>query len=298
MAVALGGALGGVVINADALQLYRELAVLTARPTLPDIADVPHRLFGVLGCAEAASAARWAALARAEARAAWASGRLPILAGGTGLYIAVFLDGLAPVPDVPADVRAVVRERLGRLGARALHAELARRDPAGAAALRPSDSQRVARATEVLEATGRPLSWWRARPRDGGHRGRSLELVLEPPRDRLYAACDRRFGRMLAHGAIDEAAAVMGLGLGGDRPCLKALGLGELGLYLRGRISLAEAGRRARQATRNYAKRQATWFRHQLNDAVRLAEPRPADTLRRARELAARFAVDRPRSCE
>ncbi|MGH6720020.1 MAG: hypothetical protein ACREER_11940, partial [Alphaproteobacteria bacterium] len=138
------------------------------------------------------------------------------------------------------------------------------------ARIAPADGQRIARALEVLEATNRPLAGWQARPKAAGHRGRRLVLVLDPPRPWLYARCDRRFGRMLGRGALDEAAAVLGLGLAPDRPALKALGLRELGAYWEGRRSLAEAARLARRATRQYAKRQATWFRHQVPEALRL----------------------------
>ncbi len=222
--------------------------------------------------ADAGGAWRWLELARAETRRAWAAGRLPILVGGTGLYLAAFVNGLAPVPEVSAEVRAAVRRRLALIGAGALHAELARRDPAGAARLAPADGQRIARALEVIEATNRPLAWWQARPRAGAHRGRRLVLVLDPPRPWLHARCDRRFGRMLGRGALDEAAAVLGLGLAPDRPALKALGLRELGAYWDGRLSLTEAARQARAATRQYAKRQTTWFRHQMPEAVRLGD--------------------------
>jgi tRNA dimethylallyltransferase len=260
--------------------------------------DVPHRLYGVVGCKDVASAATWAKAARVEARAVWASGRMPILVGGTGLYLRTFLDGLAPVPDIPPAVRRAVRERLADFGPAKLHAELARRDPATAATLRPSDPQRIARAFEVTEATGKGLLWWQGRPARGRHPGPVLSLVLDPPREHLYAACDRRFGRMLGRGAVDEAAAVLGLGLPPDRPCLKALGLAELDAYLRGEATLAEASARARRATRRYAKRQVTWFRHQMPGAERLREPRLSARIACARGLAGRFAVDHPVTSE
>jgi tRNA dimethylallyltransferase len=283
----------GVVVNADSQQLYRELAILTARPDRAALTAAPHALFGVLGCVETASAAWWAHASRAAAREAWAAGRLPFLVGGTGLYIEAFLAGLAPVPEIPATVRDDVRARLARQGVAALHAELARRDPAGAARLRPTDRQRVGRALEVIEATGRPLTWWQGLARVGAHQGPVLALVLDPPRPVLYARCDRRWNAMLARGALDEAAAVGGLGLAPDSPAWKTLGLRELVNHLAGRYPLAEASRRARQATRNYAKRQVTWFRHRLPASHRIGDARPGDGLAGVDRLVNAFAVDR-----
>jgi tRNA dimethylallyltransferase len=182
-----------------------------------------------------------------------------------------------------------VRERLDRVGSEGSWHELARRDPALAASLKPGDRQRVVRALEVAEATGRPLSHWRALPREGAWPGRVLTLVLDPPRDRLYRRCDRRFGTMLAHGALDEAAAVQGLGLAPELPALKTVGLRDLMAHLRGEIPLAVATARARQATRNYAKRQTTWFRHQLPGAIRLTATSAARLDSQARTAVGRF---------
>ncbi len=253
-----------MVINADSMQVYRELAILTARPRLPTIAELPHRLYGILPADDPCSAARWCGLARAEIAAAATVGRLPIVVGGTGLYLKALIEGLSPVPDIPADVRAEVRIRLARLGPDAAWRALRRRDPVTAGHLRPGDSQRVQRAYEVFRATGRSLSEWRTEPRAGGYRGPLLSLLLLPPRPRLYANCDRRFGRMLSGGALDEAAAVLGLDLDPALPAMKAVGLRELMACLRGGTTLPAAAAAARQATRNYAKRQTTWFRHQM----------------------------------
>lgn len=219
-------------------------------------------------------------------------GRLPILVGGTGLYLAAFLDGLAPLPAVPDAVRQAVRDRLGRDGPVALHAELARRDLAGATRLRPQDRQRVARALEVIEAAGRPIGWWQDQPREGGHPGPALPIVLDPPRAALYARCDRRLGAMVARGALDEAAAVAGLNLGPDRPAAKTLGLRELADAAAGRCTLAEAMARARQATRRYAKRQVTWFRHQMPSAHRLRAAGGARLVAEAARLVESFVVE------
>jgi tRNA dimethylallyltransferase len=270
LALAAAEAFAGTVINADSLQVYRELAILTARPDAAAEARVPHRLYGVLPAAERCSAGRWAALAAAAIREAHAAGRLPILVGGTGLYLRALLDGLAPIPPVPEAALAEARARLAALGGAAFHAELARRDPATAAGLRPSDPQRLARAWAVLAATGRPLAAWQAERAEPALALDPLLLLLEPERGTLYRACDARFLRMLEAGALDEARALGALGLDPSLPAMKAVGVRVLLDHLAGRIALADAVAAAQQATRNYAKRQLTWFRHQLPGAERL----------------------------
>jgi len=271
LALAIACEFGGTVINADSLQVYRELPVLTAQPSAATQAAFPHRLYGVLSASERCSAARWAALARAEVDAALAAGRLPVVVGGTGLYLRSLLHGLAPVPEIPAEVRETAKQRLAALGKAGFHAELARRDPRTAARVRPSDPQRMVRAWEVLEATGRSLADWQARqdrlsPNDGP---RFLTLVLMPERAPLYAACDARFRAMVEEGALAEAAALQSLDPG--LPAFKALGLRELIGHIRGECALEAAIAAAQQATRRYAKRQMTWFRHQLPEGRQLA---------------------------
>ncbi|HZH28173.1 MAG TPA: tRNA (adenosine(37)-N6)-dimethylallyltransferase MiaA [Azospirillaceae bacterium] len=265
LALDLAEELGGVVVNADSMQLYGDLRILTARPSEADEARVPHRLYGVLSAQDRSTAITWRDRALAEIAAAHGAGRVPVLVGGTGLYLKALMDGLPAVPAVDEAVRAAVQARLAAEGVQALHAWLARWDPVTAARLAPGDTQRVARAVEVLEGTGRPLSAWLAdaapRPPSGL---RFVVAVLNPPRDRLYATCDRRFLAMLDLGALDEVAALLAKGLAGDLPVMKVIGVRELGDHLQGRASLDDAVRRAQQATRNYAKRQATWFRHQL----------------------------------
>src|SRR5262249_18501082 len=224
---------------------------------------------------ERCNAARWAALARREIAAALAESRLPIVGGGTGLYLRSLRHGLTPIPDIPESVRAAAKTRLAALGKGAFHAELVRRHGGMAARVRPSDSQRMVRAWEVMEATGRSLADWQARqdgpsPNDGS---RYLTLVLMPERARLYAACDARFRAMVEEGAVAEAAALQCLGPG--LPPFKALGLRELLRHIRGECALEDAILAAQQATRRYAKRQMTWFRHQIPDARQfsLGEP-------------------------
>jgi tRNA dimethylallyltransferase len=258
---------GGTVINADAMQLYRGLAVLTAAPDAAARARVPHRLYGVVDPADPCSAGRWRTMATAEIEAAIAAGRLPVVTGGTGLYLRSLMVGIARIPPVPAGIRAEVRERLARDGAKSLHAELARCDAEGAVRLQPADGQRVARALEVFRATGKPLSAWVRGPPDGGGlpRFRFLVLLLMPPRADLYARINGRFMEMVAAGALDEVRALAARGLDPSLPALKALGVPELMRHLAGEITQDDAVRLGQRATRRYAKRQVTWFRHQIS---------------------------------
>jgi tRNA dimethylallyltransferase len=274
LALAIARRLGGTVINADSLQVYRELPILTAQPSQDTQAEVPHRLYGFLPAMERCSAARWAALARAEIAAAHAHGRLPIVVGGTGLYLRALRHGLVPLPEIPAAVREGAKQRLAEVGKAAFHAELARRDPSMAARIRPSDPQRMVRAWEVLEATGRSLADWQAadNPRVPDD-PRFLTLVLMPERAPLYDACEVRFRAMVEGGALEEAAALRDLDPG--LPALKALGLRELIAHLRGETSLETAIAAAQQATRRYAKRQMTWFRHQVPEGRQVAPVDP-----------------------
>src|SRR5262245_541243 len=262
LALALARELGGVVINADSMQVYRELCVLTARPTPADEAAAPHRLYGVLPAAERCSAGRWRSLALAEIDAARAAGRRPILVGGTGLYLRALAEGLAAVPPVPAEIRDAARARREAIGAAAFHAELARRDPASGARLAPGDTQRVLRAWEVVEATGRPLaSFAAARPDDVG----ALRTILVmPPQPALDEAIARRCAAMLDAGALDEVRALLALELDPLLPAMKAVGVRELAALARGETDRPRAIETFRIATRQYAKRQRTWFRHQL----------------------------------
>ncbi|HYD32464.1 MAG TPA: tRNA (adenosine(37)-N6)-dimethylallyltransferase MiaA [Azospirillaceae bacterium] len=263
LALDVAEAFGGVVINADSMQIYREMRVLTARPTSEDEARVPHRLYGALPVTERCSAARWRDLALAEIRTAAGQGRLPVVVGGTGLYLRALMEGLADIPSVPEAVRDVARERHRALGGEAFRAELVARDPA-AARLFAGDTQRLVRAWEVLEATGRPLSAWQEQSGNAPEGLRFLVFVLDPPREALYAACNGRFLTMMEAGAPEEVQAMEAIGLAPDLPAAKALGLPELRACLRGELTRGDAVRLAQQATRRYAKRQGTWFRHQV----------------------------------
>lgn len=270
LAQAVAREFGGVIVNADSMQVYRELRLLTARPTAAAEAVLPHRLFGVLPGSEACSAARWRALALTAIVEADTMGRLPILVGGTGLYLRALIEGLAPAPAVPAGVRGRLRALHAEVGAEGLHRRLQARDPAMAARLRPSDPQRLIRALEVVESSGRSLAdWQEAGPSrseaEGGPLARPVAtIVLEPPRAALYARCDRRFEAMLAEGALAEVERLLAMGLDPELPAMKAIGVPELARHIRGETTLEAATADAQMATRRYAKRQITWFRHQL----------------------------------
>ena len=260
LALDLAAKLGGVIINADASQLYDALRVVTARPTAADEALLPHRLYGVLAGADVCSAARWAELAKAEIAAARNDGRHPIVVGGTGLYLAALVHGLAPVPDIDAAVRAAVRA----LPTDAARAALLQEDPASAARLMPADRQRTLRALEVVRSSGRTLGDWQQQ-REGGIGEAAVQaLVVERPRADLHARAESRLAAMLAAGALDEVAALLALGLAEDAPVMKALAVPQLTAHLAGVIGLEQAMAQALFATRQYQKRQSTWARGQV----------------------------------
>ncbi len=260
LALALAERLGATVINADAMQTYRELRVITARPTPGDEARAPHALYGVRGVAEPADAAWWREAALAAMAAAREAGSLPILCGGTGLYLAALIRGIADIPPPGEAARAEARRLLAELGPAALHEALAKVDPATAARLRSTDSQRLARAWEVWRATGRGLAAWQAQPATPAPWSFRL-ILLDPPRAELRPAIVARCGAMLAAGALDEVRPL--LGLDPALPALRAHGVPELLAHLAGRMTLAEARAQAEANTQRYTRRQATWFRHQ-----------------------------------
>lgn len=250
-----------VVINADSAQVYRDLRVLSARPTVDEMQGVPHRLFGDWDGAEACSASAWAARAQQEIELAHRTGALPILVGGTGLYIRTLLDGIAPVPAIdPA-----VREQVRALPLAAAYSALQSEDPERAGALNPADSTRVARALEVVRSTGHPMAHWQQQRMGGiGDEIDLHPLVLLPPREVIYQRCDRRFVAMIGNGAVEEVEALLARSLPANMPVMRAIGVGEISGWLGGEWSREEAISRGQQATRNYAKRQYTWFGRQL----------------------------------
>ena len=262
-ALALAEKIGGVVINADSMQVYREAPILTAQPSDADKARVPHLLYGHVGADEVYSVGRWrsdAVTALAEARA---MKRVPIFAGGTGLYFSALTDGLAEIPEIPPEVRDRARGLLDEIGVEELHARLAARDPRTASKLRPSDPQRVLRAYEVFEATGRPLAEWQEAPaRSILKNSHIAAFVLDPPRSELRARIAVRFEEMVERGGLKEAAALAGLDPA--LPAAKLLGLRPLQALAAGQISRSDALEQAITATRQFAKRQMTWFRGRM----------------------------------
>ena len=264
LALDLARRLGGTVINADSMQVYRELRVLTARPTAAEEAMAPHALYGVRPAALPGNAAWW----RGAALDAMAASAVPILCGGTGMYFQVLTTGLAEIPDPGEPARMEARALLVELGPAALHARLTADDPATAARLHPTDGQRIARAWEVWRGTGRGLAAWQATS-SGTVAWQFFAILLDPPRPALRAAIATRFGVMLDHGAIEEARGLADLQLDPALPAMRAHGVPELMSCLRGEITLPEAARRAMLATGQYTKRQATWFRHH-----HMADPR------------------------
>jgi tRNA dimethylallyltransferase len=265
LALAFAQKAGGIIINADSMQVYRDLRIITARPTPNEEAMVPHRLYGHVDAAVNFSAGAWVADAAKVLVEVREQDRLPIFVGGSGLYFKALTRGLSAVPPIPPPIRENVRARLSREGAEALHAELARRDSAIAARLKPRDSTRIARALEVIEATGRSLADWH---REGLPpllpAGAYRALFLEPQRDILYAQIDARFDAMLKAGALEEVKRLAARKLDSLLPAMKAHGVPALIAHVAGRITLDEAAAIGRLDTRHYAKRQFTWFRHQL----------------------------------
>ena len=260
LALALAEATGGVIVNADSAQLYRDLPILSAAPSPADLERAEHRLYGVRDGADPCSAADWAQLARGEIATIHAAGNLPILVGGTGLYLRTLLDGIAPVPPIDPAIRMAVRAA----SVAENFAALTPLDPCAAARLNPGDSTRVARALEVIRSTGRTLAQWQEQI-SGGISGQIAlrPLILLPPRDWLVERCDRRFAAMVDDGALGEVEALLARKLDPDLPVMRAIGVRELGALVRGEVAHEQAIAAGQIATRRYAKRQYTWFANQ-----------------------------------
>ena len=265
MAIEIAEREGGIVVNANSMQVYSLLELLTARPTAADLERVPHELYGHVHPSVAYSTGAWLRdVARLVDEGQLADKR-PIFVGGTGLYFRALVDGLSEMPDIPDAVRERLRLRLKHEGPTELHRLLAGRDPEAAQAIGPSDGQRIVRALEVLEASGRSITAWQAvRGRPIVNAATARFIVVEPPREILRARIEARFQRMVGAGAIEEVKALLTLRLDPSLPAMKAIGVRELGMALEGRISLDEAKRLAVIATGQYAKRQSTWFRNQF----------------------------------
>lgn len=255
----------GVVINADAMQLYREIPILTAQPTVEEQQGVPHRLYGIFSVTEAGSVAMWLEHACQAIDAVCAQGKTPILVGGTGMYLRCLVEGIAAIPEIDADIRQQARHHLEVWGNARFHQELAAIDPQAAAHITPGDSQRMVRAWEVMAQTGRSLYDWQREPTQPYYDpARFRGYVVHPPREWLYARCNARFYAMLEQGAMDEVRQLEPMQLSPELPAMKALGIPELLAHLRGEVTLEEATAKAQQSTRRYAKRQVTWFKNQF----------------------------------
>ena len=264
-ALALAEQIRGTIVNTDSMQVYREARILTARPSDEDMARVPHRLYGYVSVYDHYSTVRYQADALEAITQVRASKRVPIFTGGTGLYFSALTDGLSDIPPVPMDIREKTRARFDEMGADPFFAELIVRDPDSAKRLRASDRQRVLRAAEVLEATGHPITHWQKTKRPAPLDGLTLAcFVISPPRAELHARIDARFESMIKAGAPEEAAALADIDP--DLPAAKILGLRELSAMRSGVLEPAAAIAEAQVATRQYAKRQVTWFRHHMED--------------------------------
>jgi tRNA dimethylallyltransferase len=266
-----GAGRGAWIVNADSMQVYDALRILTARPGAAEAARAPHRLYGHVAAENRYSVGGWLSDVEAVLSAAGAAGALPIVVGGTGLYFKALTEGLAAMPAIDVEVRAHWTARLAGEGPALLHAELARRDERAAAAIHPGDSQRILRAHEVLEATGKSLAaWQQAQPDALLPAAWTLRIVIEPDRDTLHRRIEERFDRMIEAGAVEEVRAVLARNLDPQLPVMKAIGVRELAAVLGNEVPLAEAAAAAKMETRRYAKRQLTWFRNQMRDWQRL----------------------------
>ncbi len=268
LAVKLARRHGGVVINADSMQVYDTLKVLTARPDESEMGGVDHFLYGHVPAGQPYSTGAWLREAEALVARLREEGRLPVFVGGTGLYFKALTGGLSNMPEVPPDIRARLRHRLKAEGAEVLHAELAARDPETAVQLRPEDGQRIVRALEVTEATGNSIrQYQQGRGPVIVDPGRALKIVVQPERALLHRRIENRFEAMLESGAVDEVRALLALGLSPEMPVMKAIGVQQIAAMLRGEMSAARVIETGAATTRQYAKRQMTWFRNQLDES-------------------------------
>jgi tRNA dimethylallyltransferase len=271
LALALARRFGGVVINADSMQVYADLALLTARPGAVECKAAPHRLYGVLHVPQVCSAGEWRRRALVEIDAALSAGHVPIVVGGTGLYLRSLLEGIADIPPIAPEIRAAARAEADRIGTPALHAELALRDPVMAARLRPSDRQRLVRAWEVLAATGRSIAEWQGEG-SAPFPGQAFSLLVDPDAGALGRLIDARLDAMVAAGAIEEVRELLALHPAADHPLMRAVGVPQFAAHLQERLAAPDAVAAAKVATRQYAKRQRTWFRGQFQSNLTITE--------------------------
>jgi len=268
LAIDLARRFNGAVINADSMQLYADLEVITARPQPQDMQDIPHHLFGICDAAHRASVAEWLGLAATAIADVRSAGQLPIIVGGTGMYLQAGLRGIAPVPDVPADLHQHCIDLYRQLGGAKFRDMLAGYDADIAARLVDGDSQRLIRAMGVAMATDRPLSWWQQQPHKGAFMGSVITIAMMPPRPTLYDRINQRFDHMLMHGAVDEVARLMARQLDPGLPLMKALGVAPIAAFLAGDMTKDDAAFIAKRDSRRYAKRQMTWIRNNFNAQI------------------------------
>ena len=256
----------GVIINADSVQIYREIKVLSGRPTSDDYRQAPHRLYGVMSIFKPCTLGVWRKMALEMIKECDLSGHLPIICGGTGLYIKFLLNELSPIPDIPPSIKLEAREKLEELGNENFRELLLRNDPVSAYRIKLGDTNRLLRAWEVFTATTKPLSYWHEQSRETGSKDKFFKVCLMPKREVLYSKCDKRFLDFVELGALEEAEALNFITASPELPASKTLGLLELIKYTKGELELSEAIDQAQRTTRRYAKRQLTWFRHQIDE--------------------------------
>ena len=272
VALALAEQVGGTVINADSMQVYRDLRVVTARPSADEEARAPHRLYGIVDGSERASVASWLNLVAAAVDEARKAGRLPIIVGGTGMYLQAARDGIAPIPEVPAEIHQACLDELVARGGAAFRDELSKLDKETAARLFDGDSQRLVRAMGVVRATGRPISAWQSDPHQGALAGEAVAISVMPPRADTYARIDRRFAHMMEEGAVEEVEALAARRLDPSLPVMKAIGVREILAMQNGEIDRDRAIELASRDSRHYAKRQMTWIRNNYRAEIDINE--------------------------
>ena len=266
LAVNLAKKLNGVVINADSIQIYREIKILSGRPDFDDYREAPHRLYGIMSVYNTCSVGVWREMALATIKECEFVGKLPIICGGTGLYIKFLLDELSAIPKIPNSIKLEARLELERIGNEGFRDLLAKSDPVSASKIKTGDTNRLLRAWEVFKTTAKPLPYWHELHKKQNTEHKFFKVLLMPNREVLYSDCDKRFLNFVNQGAVDEAREFNINSLSSESPALKTLGLSELIQYTKGELDLSEAIERAQRATRRYAKRQITWFRHQLDE--------------------------------
>jgi len=256
----------GVIINADSVQIYREIKILSGRPTSDDYRKAPHRLYGIMSIFKPCTLGIWRKMALETIKECELSGRLPIICGGTGLYIKFLLNELSTIPEISPSIKLEAREKLKELGNENFRELLSKNDPASASRIKSGDTNRLLRAWEVFTATTKPLSYWHKKSRKAGSQHKFFKVCLMPERKALYSICDQRFLEFVEQGAVEEARAFDFITASPELPASKTLGLLELIKYTKGELELSDAVEQAQRATRRYAKRQLTWFRHQLDE--------------------------------